>query len=375
MRVLVPVGTRPEIVKLAPVVAALEAAELDVEVVATGQHDDPALADDFFSDLGVVPDVRWHLDGSEGERVGSLLTLAYDLMRERRPDVVLLLGDTYTVPTFCLSARRAGVPVVHLEAGLRSFNPTSMEEVNRRVAGVLASVHLAPTAMAAGFLRAEGVEARRVKVVGNPIVDALRHSGIRRRHPRDRGGIVVTAHRATNVDDPRRLAALVTLVRRLAAEVAPVTLPLHPRTRSRLEAAGVLDQLAVDGVSVLMPLPWKDMLDLVASSRVVVTDSGGLQEEASYLGIPAVVLRRSTPRWEGVAVGSSVLTGLDVDLAVATAAALSGDKTQRRVAALPCPYGDGRTAERVASLLASPAVGELLRLEEPDFVARPTPSW
>ena len=142
------------------------------------------------------------LEGDEAERVGRMLTLAYRELADRRPDMVLVLGDTYTVPLFCLAARRHRVPVVHLEAGLRSLNPTSMEEVNRRVGAATASLHLAPTDLAARFLLEEGVEPERIRVVGNPVVDVLLDLGVRRRPPDQRHGVVITAHRATNVDDP-----------------------------------------------------------------------------------------------------------------------------------------------------------------------------
>jgi HAD superfamily hydrolase (TIGR01509 family) len=157
--VLVPFGTRPEIVKLAPVVRALRAAEVDVTVVATGQHYDAELTDVFYDELGVRPDRVGRLQGTGAERLGTMLTDALELVASLCPDLVLLLGDTHTVPCFCLAARNRGVPVAHLEAGLRSFNETSMEEVNRRVAAATASLHLAPTELAARFLRAEGVPA------------------------------------------------------------------------------------------------------------------------------------------------------------------------------------------------------------------------
>jgi UDP-N-acetylglucosamine 2-epimerase (non-hydrolysing) len=371
VRILVPLGTRPEIIKLAPVVGALRKHGHDVEVLATGQHYDPNLTDAFFDELGLTPGLRWHLEGSEAHRVATILERAIDLVPACKPDVVLLLGDTNTVPLFSLAARRAGVPVAHLEAGLRSFNPTSAEEVNRLVGGALASLHFAPTLLAARFLAREGVPDIRVRVVGNPIIDVLRQSGVCRSPLGERRGVVVTAHRATNVDDPARLATLVELVRRLALEVGPVTFPVHPRTRSRLEEAGLIRALRHPAVDVLDPVPWSAMLGLLARSRVIVTDSGGLQEEASWLGVPVVVLRRSTPRWEGVKARTAVLTGMDADRATTAAGALSVDDEQARVAATPCLYGDGNTSELVASVLDDPATAALLTLDEPDFLDLP----
>jgi UDP-N-acetylglucosamine 2-epimerase (non-hydrolysing) len=370
MKVLVPFGTRPEVVKLAPVVAALRDGGHDVRTVATGQHDDPRLADDFFTDLALVPDERWDLPAEEAERVGALLAGAYRELAARRPDVVVVLGDTHTVPLFALAARRVLVPVVHLEAGLRSFNERSLEEVHRRSVAAMASYHFAPTSLCRTMLESEGIDPARVSVVGNPITDTLRRFGPDPRRADERSGVVVTAHRATNVDDPERLGALVRCVGTLADAVGPVTFPVHPRTDARLRDAGLFRVLEQHpSVSLSAPLRYRAMLDAVAGAAVVVTDSGGLQEEASWFGVPVVVLRRSTPRWEGVLAGTTALVGLDVDLAVAAAAAFATPDEQARVAGVTCPYGDGRVGERIARELSTPRVQALLELEEPDFSA------
>ncbi len=367
MNVLVPFGTRPEIVKLAPVVGALGRAGLAVTTVATGQHYDPSLADTFFDDLGLHPDRQWELSGGSTERFGQMARLAADTVAEIGPDIVLLLGDTSTVPVFCLAARRHRVPVVHLEAGMRSFNPTSIEEVNRKVAAACTSLHLAPTDLAASFLRAEGIPEERIRVVGNPIIDVLVDRGVVGRTLAERRGVVMTAHRATNVDDPTRLAHLVEIARALAAIAPPVVFPIHPRTEDRLAVAGLRADLDVPGIATPGPLPYGEMLDALAGARLVVTDSGGLQEEASWLGLPTVVLRRSTPRWEGIASGASVLAGVDPQRAIDAVLRLLRPEHQERIAALPCPYGDGSTGRRVAAILADPATAALVALDEPDF--------
>jgi UDP-N-acetylglucosamine 2-epimerase (non-hydrolysing) len=376
MRILVAIGTRPEIIKLAPVVRALrELPAAEVRTVATGQHYDPSLTDILHARMGLRLDATWRLAGDEAQRVGTMLTMALEEVAAWRPTVVIVLGDTYTVPLFCLAARRHGVPVVHLEAGIRSFNARSMEEVNRRTAAALASLHLAPTPLAARFLADEGVAAERIRVVGNPVIDVLRETGVRGRPPQQRAGVVVTAHRPTNVDDPVRLARLVDLLGELAEQLAPVTFPMHPRTAARLEQAGALEDLrAVPGLELLAPLPYQAMLELIARSSVVVTDSGGLQEEASWLGTPVVVLRSSTPRWEGVHAGTSVLTGLDVDRALEAALRFATPQEQARVHAAPCPYGDGRTSQRVAAALVDPLLAPLLVLAEPDLRATGVPA-
>jgi UDP-N-acetylglucosamine 2-epimerase (non-hydrolysing) len=371
MNVLVPFGTRPEIVKLAPIVRALSARGLSPRTLATGQHSDTAMVDAFYDELGLEPDDRWTLSGDEAARVGTMLTLAHRELASF-PELVLLCGDTYTVPVFCLAARAHRVPVAHVEAGLRSFNETSLEEVNRRVAATTASLHFAPTPLAAEFLRKEGVAVERIRVVGNPVIDAIRAAGIAPIPPDDRDGLLFTAHRATNVDDPPRLTRLVRLLLELAFVHGDVTFPVHPRTRNRLGPEG-LDRLVAGGIRLTQPLPYREMLSAIARSRVVVTDSGGLQEEASWLGVPTVVLRRSTPRWESVIAGGSRLVGLDFGLALEAVARFSTPEEQERVASLPCPFGDGRTGERIAEILADPASSALLRVEEPDFVGKPPP--
>ncbi|RBY78129.1 UDP-N-acetylglucosamine 2-epimerase (non-hydrolyzing) [Geodermatophilus sp. TF02-6] len=369
--VLVPFGTRPEVVKLAPVVAALQAAGHRVSVVDTGQHTDPALSSQLQTALGLTPDSRFCLPAAPAERTGALHADAARAVAGCAPDLVLALGDTTTVPAYALAARAAGVPFAHLEAGLRSLNPRSVEEVNRRVAAAAAQLHLAPTERAAAFLAAEGVDAERVFVVGNPVVDTLVARGVRRVPLAERRGVLVTAHRPTNVDDPVRLARLVGVVRALAEQVGPVTFPVHPRTAARLAAAGLTGALEHPGVTLTGPVGYDALLAALASARLAVTDSGGIQEEAAYLGVPVVVLRGSTPRWEGVEAGTTTLAGLADDRAAAAVLAAAAGHTsaegQERAAAAPCPYGDGTTGPQVAAVLADPRTDALLALDEPDF--------
>jgi UDP-N-acetylglucosamine 2-epimerase (non-hydrolysing) len=370
MKILVAMGTRPEIVKLAPVVKALSESRHQLVTVATGQHYDDAMAGGFFSDLDVEPDVRWNLPAGEAERLGVMFEKALDVVGSEKPDIVVCLGDTYTVPLFCLASRRFCVPVAHLEAGLRSLNETSMEEVNRRVAAATASLHLAPTSLAARMLEREGIKPERVRVVGNPVLDVLRQRAVTPRALSQRCGVTVTAHRPSNVDDPHRRARLVELLLALSTILAPVRFPAHPRTRKLLDADGALPRLASAGVQVLDPLRYPEMLEALASSQVVLTDSGGLQEEASWLGVPVVVLRKSTPRWEGVQAGTSVLVGMDPDAAIAAATRFASPSEQLRVASQPCPYGDGHTSEAVVSIFAEEDLLERLSFHEPDYTQR-----
>lgn len=368
--VLVPFGTRPEVVKLAPVVTALLAAGHRVTTVDTGQHADPALGAQLQEALGLTPTWRYRLPGEQPARTGGLHADAADAVSRFAPDLVLALGDTNTVPAYALAARGAGIPFAHVEAGLRSFNLRSVEEVNRRVAASAAQLHFAPTPRAAAFLAAEGVPGERVFVVGNPVIDTLVARGVAPTPLRARSGVLVTAHRPTNVDDPVRLGRLVAVVRSLAEQVGPVTFPVHPRTAARLSATGLEAELEHPAVTLTGPLDYDRLLATLGSSRLAVTDSGGIQEEAAYLGVPAVVLRSSTPRWEGVEAGTTTLAGLADDAAVASvlAAALAHTSPagQEHAASSPCPYGDGTTGPRIAAILADERTDALLALPEPD---------
>lgn len=370
--VLVPFGTRPEVIKLAPVVAALRAAGHRVSAVDTGQHTDPVLSTALQAELGLAPDWRGALPAEAHARTGALHADAAAVVERFAPEVVLALGDTSTVPAYALAARGRRIAFAHLEAGLRSLNPSSVEEVNRRVAAAAALVHFAPTDRAAAFLHGEGVPASRIFVVGNPVIDTLVQRGVRRTPLGSRCGVLFTAHRPTNVDDPVRLARLVDVVRSLADRVGPVTFPVHPRTAERLERFDLRGALvAHPGVRMSGPLGYPELLAALASARVAVTDSGGIQEEAAYLGVPVVVLRRSTPRWEGVEAGTTTLAGLaseDSTAAVLEAAARhTSIEGQRRADTIRCPYGDGTAGRRVAAVLADGATDELLRIGEPDF--------
>jgi UDP-N-acetylglucosamine 2-epimerase (non-hydrolysing) len=344
--VLVAAGTRPEVVKLAPVLAELERRDLSTQLVLTGQHHSESMMGSHLTQFSLRPTEQWELIGSEGQRVGQLLANAMDLLTWHRPSVVVVQGDTYTVPLMAMAARRHGIPVAHVEAGLRSGNGRSQEEMNRRMTAAIASVHYAPTETALDNLLGEGVPASDIAVVGNSICDVLRTSGVKRVPVAQRAGIVVTAHRATNVDDPERLARLIHIVTALT-DCDRVTFPMHPRTRDRLEQAGLLDLLEASGAEIIEPVAHAEMIERIAQARLVVTDSGGLQEETSWFGVPVVVLRASTPRPEGVNAGQASLAGLDLDQVMTLADRFLSSEEQRRVAALTCPYGDGFTAGRI----------------------------
>jgi UDP-N-acetylglucosamine 2-epimerase (non-hydrolysing) len=371
-------GTRPEVIKLAPLIGALRERGNRVTVANTGQHRAASMNAAFTRDLGLKVDVEFSAPGSADGIPAATLDQTIVLLEEAHPDAVIVLGDTITVPLVALAARRTGVPVIHVEAGLRSRNGRSIEEVNRRMAAAAASIHIAPTPLAREFLLHEGTPDDRILVAGNTITDALRLFGPPVVALSSRSGILATAHRASNVDAPERLERIVDLLDRLAG-IEAVTFPVHPRTRARLIEFGLMGRLErIRGVTLTPPLEYADMLNRLSSARVVVTDSGGVQEECAWFGVPAIVLRRSTPRWEGVRSGAVSLFGIDSDQEVAAAVrqavVLSEVAEQRRIAALPCPYGDGHVSERIADFLESSSAARLLELRE-DAVALEDLPW
>ena len=351
VRVLTVVGNRPQFVKAAAVSHRLR--EVGDEVlVHTGQHYDEELSAVFFGELGLPrPEHQLALGGgSNTAQVARMLDALEPLLAAERPDLLLVYGDTNSTLAGALAGAQARVPVVHVEAGMRSFDRSMPEELNRVLADHAADLLLCSSERAAENLRAERV-AGRVEVVGDVMVDVALLLGPRtaaRTDVLDAHGVepgrflLVTAHRAGNVDDPARLERLVAL---LEALPVPAILPLHPRTRARLEAAGLLDRLAgAGGVRLTAPLGYLEFTALLHHARAVLTDSGGVQKEAYLAGTPCVTLRSTTEWTETVDAGWNVLVDLDARAAL--------DALERPAPAeRPALYGDGRAGERVVAAL------------------------
>ena len=349
MRVLTVIGNRPQFVKAAAVSDRLRTGAREV-LVHTGQHYDDDLSSVFFDELE-LPRPDHHLDlggGSNTSQTARMLAELEPLLADERPDVVLVYGDTNSTLAGALAGAQAGVPVAHVEAGMRSYDRTMPEELNRVLADHASSLLLCSSERAADTLRGEQVYGE-VVVVGDVMVDVARMLAPRARERTEAlaaagvepgGYLLATAHRAGNVDDPGRLERLVDL---LLAVPAPVVLPLHPRTRARLEAAGLMERL--DGrVRLAPPLGYLDFTALLLHSRAVLTDSGGVQKEAYLAGVPCVTLRAVTEWTETVDAGWNALVDLDADAAVA---ALDRPPPAER----PPLYGDGRAGERVVAAL------------------------
>jgi UDP-N-acetylglucosamine 2-epimerase (non-hydrolysing) len=316
VKVMVVLGTRPEIIRLSRILAALEE-HCELTLVNTGQNFDPLLSDVFFRELGVRrPDRELGVTGPGfAERVGGILAGIDALLREDRPDRLLVLGDTDSAMSAYV-AKRHGVPVFHLEAGNRAFDDRIPEEVNRRLIDHSSDVLMPYTERSRRHLEREGFEPARTLVVGNPIKEVLDHHRAEIEASEapeslgvERGGyILLTLHRQETVDDETRLRAVLDGAARTAAATSmPVLIPIHPRTRERLDAFGI--DTGQDWLVASEPLGFFDFVACEQQAACVLTDSGTVQEECCIFGVPAVTVRDSTERLETIECGGNVLSG------------------------------------------------------------------
>jgi len=366
---MVVLATRPDGIKMMPVIHALRGhpAGFRVTLCATGQHRDMLRA--VLAEFGLAADVDLDVMRPDQEPVdllASLLPACHRAMVERAPDLVLIQGDTTSALAAALAANLARVDLAHLEAGLRTASKRAPfpEEMNRRLIGRLADLHFAPTEAAAANLRAEGVPPASVHVTGNTVVDALmREIEVMRRG--DRVGIdpvlgalverhsgrlvLVTCHRRESFGAP--LLGICEAIRRLAGDFPALAfvLPMHPNPNVRRT---VLDHLSgIPQLNLVEPVTYRSLLFLLQHARLVLTDSGGIQEEAPSFGVPVLVMREETDRPEAIAAGFGQLVGRDpARIVTAARALLRGDA--RRLEGRPNPYGDGNAAARVADILA-----------------------
>jgi UDP-N-acetylglucosamine 2-epimerase (non-hydrolysing) len=311
VRLLHVVGARPNFPKLAPVHRAAATIDAQQVIVHTGQHYDDQLSGAFFRDLGIpAPDVNL-LVGSETHalQTARIMERFEPLLLSHRPDWLLVYGDVNSTMAGALVAAKLGIRIAHVEAGLRSYDRTMPEEINRIVTDRLADLLLTPSRDADDTLRAEGEPEEEIAFVGNVMIDSLlyalpaaRATRFRQKLGADGRAVVVTLHRPSNVDHPDRLRALVASLREIAME-RPVIFPVHPRTRQRILDAG----LDLGGVTALQPVTYLQMLDLIFGAHAVITDSGGLQEETTALGIPCLTVRENTERPITITEGTNLL--------------------------------------------------------------------
>jgi UDP-N-acetylglucosamine 2-epimerase (non-hydrolysing) len=349
------VGARPNFVKMAPIVSALAPHEAFRQVIVhTGQHYDASLSDDILADLG-FPDADYFLNvgsGAHGEQTAKVLTAFEQVLLKERPVAVVVAGDVNSTLACALAAGKLGISVAHVESGLRSGDWSMPEEINRVLTDRLSDILFTHSPEGAENLVAEGISAARVYPVGNTMIDSLRRCERKARERRvwatfgvtESSYVLVTLHRPSNVDDAERLSQIVAALTGLARH-CPVVFPVHPRTRARLVAAGELAGLEAAGVRCIEPQGYLDFLSLQAGAGAVLTDSGGVQEETSALGVSCFTFRPNTERPVTLTHGTNVLLGDDPAEILHVRPA--------GWAPTPCaiPGWDGHAAERLAGVL------------------------
>ncbi len=347
------VGARPNFMKAGPVIRALAERGIDQQVIHTGQHYDRALSEVFFTELG-LPEPSRHLGVGSGTQAGqtaALLVALEGVLDELRPALTIVYGDVNSTLAAALVASKLGLRLAHVEAGLRSFDRTMPEEINRIVTDALADLLFVTSPEAVDHLAAEGIPEHRIFFVGNPMIDTLLANLARfdsaaaaAKHGLAGDYGVATLHRPANVDTPVAAQALVAMLRDVAAQL-PVVLPLHPRGRAALESAGLL---GVAGLRVIEPIGYVEFVSLVRGARVVVTDSGGIQEETTILGVPCLTVRPNTERPITISHGTNRLVEPD---GVAASVRDVLDRPRPETPAAP-PLWDGHAGERIAQIVA-----------------------
>jgi UDP-N-acetylglucosamine 2-epimerase (non-hydrolysing) len=371
MKVLVVAGTRPEVIKLAPVLLQLKQRGIEHLFVTTGQHYDYLLFKKFIEDLSLdVPEFNIEVgSATPAIQTGKAMMGIEDLVKSEQPDVVVVEGDTNSVLAVALAAVKQKIPVAHVEAGLRSWDRTMPEEINRILADHCSELLFAPTEASALNLVNEGIPPSKIHIVGNTIVDATlsnikRSQGTSKENERFMGDyFLLTLHRAENTDDPEKLESIFSALKEINRDIV---FPIHPRTSKTIEGTGLERLLALDKIHVIPPVGYLDFLTLLKNAYAVLTDSGGVQEEAITLDVPCLTLRYNTERPETVWAGGNVVVGTAKEKILETAALLEDSEVYEKMKNAQNPYGDGRAGKRIVDLLVKKHEKGKLQVESSD---------
>lgn len=364
--ILCVVGARPNFMKIAPIMAALRARPMAMaaRLLHTGQHYDAAMKDSFFTQLG-IPEPDMDLDvgsASHAVQTAEIMKRFEPVLEAEKPAAVLVVGDVNSTIACALVAAKKGIPVIHVEAGLRSFDRSMPEEINRVLTDQISDLLFITEREARENLRREGIDERRIHFVGNVMIDTLMTNLPRAVPPQQtlakisqpqvflrspNGYALLTLHRPSNVDDPRVLRRLIEALRDISEEL-PIVFPVHPRTTARIQGADLASRLDTPRILCLPPLTYLEMLGLMAKARVVLTDSGGVQEETTALGVPCITLRENTERPITVEQGTNTIVGSDpVRIKAAVTDVLT---TGGRAGRIP-EFWDGKAALRIKTIL------------------------
>lgn len=360
LKVLLIAGARPNFMKVAPIYAEMKRrrAEFSPMIVHTGQHYDAAMSDAFFDDLGMPrPDTYLGVgSGSHAVQTAKIMTEFEPVVLSQAPDWVLVVGDVNSTIACALVCAKLGIKVAHVEAGLRSRDRAMPEEINRILTDAISDLLLTTSQDANANLDSEGIDERRVRFVGNVMIDSLMHhlkisesSTVRRDLGLSDGTYaVLTLHRPSNVDDPRVFGGIVDALSNVAERI-PIIFPVHPRTKLKMEEFKFSERMADAGIRLIEPLGYLDFMRLYSGARLVLTDSGGLQEETTVLGIPCLTLRNNTERPVTIEMGTNVLVGTDGER-IRRAAFEALESSQDRSYQVP-PLWDGAAAGRICDEL------------------------
>ena len=366
MKIATILGTRPEIIKMAPIIAEINKRGINQIVLHTGQHYDKEMSDNFFRDLEIpAPDYNIQVgSGTHGRQTGLMMKGIEEILVEEKPDIVLVQGDTNAVLAGALVCAKLHIAVGHVEAGLRSFDVTMPEEINRRVADVCSLMYFIPTEESAVNLLAEGFSRKNLFITGNTVVDAcFRHLEIAEKRGFEEESLktlnidsmdnilTLTMHRAENVDVEERVTNIIAALKELSD--MNIIFPIHPRTKHTLENFGLFDELNnLDHVHIVKPIGYLDFLLLTSKSTLILTDSGGLQEEAITLDVPALTLRYNTERPETVTAGGNILVGANKDAILENANRILNDSEfADRMKNAVNPYGQGDAAVKTVDAI------------------------
>ena len=383
MKIATILGTRPEIIKMAPIIAEIDKRGINQIVLHTGQHYDKEMSDNFFRDLEIpAPDYNIHVgSGTHGRQTGRMMEGIEKILMEEKPDIVLVQGDTNAVLAGALVCAKLHIAVGHVEAGLRSFDLTMPEEINRKVADICSAMYFSPTEQSAINLLAEGFSRKDLIITGNTVVDAcFRHLEIAEKRGFGEESLknldidnmdnilTLTMHRAENVDVKERVTNIIDALKELSD--MNIIFPIHPRTKHTLENFGLFDELNdLDHVHIVKPIGYLDFLLLTSKSTLILTDSGGLQEEAITLDVPALTLRYNTERPETVTAGGNILVGSNKEAILENANKILNDREfAEKMKNAENPYGQGDAAERTVDAIEKYYSEGLLDITAPEDI-------
>jgi UDP-N-acetylglucosamine 2-epimerase (non-hydrolysing) len=360
LKILNIVGARPNFMKIAPIVREMKrrSGEFFPLIVHTGQHYDEAMSDSFFRDLG-IPAPDFHLNvgsASHAVQTAKIMMEFEPIVLEEKPDWVVVVGDVNSTIACALVCAKLGVKVAHVEAGLRSRDRTMPEEINRLLTDAISDLLLTTSEDADENLKEEGVPAEKIKFVGNVMIDSLFYNLEKAKASKVKEELsltsedytVLTLHRPSNVDDEKTFSGLLEALLSIS-EKLPIIFPVHPRTRGNIEKFGFAEKVGNSNIRLIEPLGYLDFMNLYSGAKIVLTDSGGLQEETTALGIPCLTLRENTERPITIKLGTNQLVGTNPEKIKQSAFLILASKSKKE-AKIP-PLWDGRAAERICSAL------------------------